>query len=65
MPLFCYIHRIGGAVPYFEVFAELTGEAAVTRAAELLHERPDGLMAELWDDERLVHTIERQTSSAI
>lgn len=65
MPLFCYVHRLGEAVSYFEVFPDLTGEAALMRAAELLDERPDGLKAELWDGDRLVHVVERQPSSAI
>jgi hypothetical protein len=64
MPLFCYVHRVGGAVPYLEVLPELSGEAMLLRAAELLVDRPDGLRAELWQDDRLIHTIERRDALA-
>lgn len=64
MPLFCYVHRRGHAVPYFEVFPDLTRPAALVRAAELLVERPDGVRVELWEDDRLIHTMERQAAAA-
>lgn len=65
MPLFCYVHRKGGAVAYFEVFPELTPEAARIRANEMLLERSDGLWAEIWDEVRLIDAIEREPSSAL
>ena len=63
MPLICYVHRTGEAVPYFEVLPELTGPAAVRRAAELMADRPDAIRAELWEGERLVHVLERQATA--
>jgi hypothetical protein len=64
MPLFCYVHCAGAAVPYFEVLPDMPGDRALRRAAELLADRPDGLRAELWEDDRLIHTIERQAAPA-
>ena len=58
MPLFCYIHRRGAAVPYFEDLPDLASDAALQRASELLAERPDGVRAELWQDDRLIHTLQ-------
>jgi hypothetical protein len=62
MPLICYVLRKGDAVPYFEVLPEVSEDQAVRRAAVLLADRPDGLRAELWDGERLVRTVERETA---
>jgi hypothetical protein len=59
MPLFCYVHRREGAVPYLEVVPEM-GASALRRAAELLADRPDGVRAELWDGDRLIHVLERE-----
>lgn len=57
MPLICYVHRRGNAVPYLEVLSVPAGEAAALRAAQLLAERPDGERVELWDGEELVLTL--------
>jgi len=57
MPLFCYVHRRGGATPYLEVLPDLPREDAARRAAQLLAERADGERAELWDGEDLVLTL--------
>lgn len=59
MPYFCYIHRTGEGVPYFEVFPETSRDGAIDRAADLLAQRPDGLRAELWEGERLVVSLPR------
>ena len=59
MPLICYVHRQGNAVPYFEVLSEPAGDAAARRAAQLLAERPDGVRVELWDGEELILTLDR------
>lgn len=58
MPLFCYVYPEGQATPYFEVLSEVE-TSALRRAAQLMAERPDAVRAELWDGERLVHTLER------
>jgi hypothetical protein len=57
MVYFCYIHRKAGGVPHFEVLAETSKDSAITHAADLLAQRPDGLKAELWEDEALVFTL--------
>jgi hypothetical protein len=59
MPYLCYIHRRTSASPYFEVLPEMPRGLAIERASALLAERPDGERAELWDDERLVFTLQR------
>ena len=61
MPYFCYIHRERGGVPHFEVLPETTRRAAVGQAAKLLQQRADGVRAEVWDGERLVFTLPRET----
>jgi hypothetical protein len=57
MVYFCYVHRKTGGVPHFEVLAETSRDSAITHAASLLAQRPDGLRAELWEDEALVVTV--------
>jgi hypothetical protein len=60
MSILCYVHRQTGGVPHFEVFADMSREEAVRRAAALLADRPDGERAELWDDDQLIFTVGRQ-----
>jgi hypothetical protein len=57
MPLFCYVHRRGGATPYLEVLPDMPSEDAARRAAQLIAERADAERAELWDGEELVLTL--------
>jgi hypothetical protein len=57
MPLFCYIHRKGDGVPYFEVLPELTERGVQARAAQLLAQRPDAVRAEVWDGDTLIFTL--------
>jgi len=57
MPFFCYIHREGDRVPYFEVLPELTEGGAQARAAQLLAQRTDAVRAEVWDGDRLLFTL--------
>lgn len=64
MPLFCYVHRLGGGVPYFEVLPEMPYEQATRRAGQLLAERADGERAELWRDEELVVTLRAPIAAA-
>ena len=59
MPFFCYIHRVTGGVPHFEVLPEVTADSAVRRAAQLLAERLDGERAELWQGDTLVMVLPR------
>jgi hypothetical protein len=59
VPFFCYIHRDGSGVPYFEVLPELTQRGARERAAQLLAQRADAIRAEVWDGDTLVFTVPR------
>ncbi|HVI34300.1 hypothetical protein [Phenylobacterium sp.] len=64
MPYLCYVHRSSGGVPHFEVLPELTRDEAIQRAGELLAQRPDGLRAELWEEDLLVFTLPRASAPA-
>lgn len=64
MPYLCYIHRRTGASPYFEVLPDMPATDAIERAGALLADRPDGELAELWQDETLVVTLPRAASVA-
>lgn len=63
MTYLCYIHRRSGVAPYFEVLPDMPRLSAIEQAGRLLAERPDGDRAELWDGERLVFTLPRDTGS--
>ena len=63
MSYFCYIHRLTGGVPHFEVLPGTSQGDAVDRAARLLAERTDGVRAEVWEGERLVFTLPRSMAS--
>jgi hypothetical protein len=63
MSYFCYIHRLTGGVPYFEVLPETSQVGAIDRAAHLLAERADAVRAEVWEGERLVFTLPRAMAS--
>jgi hypothetical protein len=63
MSYFCYIHRLTGGVPHFEVLPETSQGEAIDRAAHLLAERTDGVRAEVWEGERLVFTLPRAIAS--
>lgn len=62
MPLICYVLREGGAAPYMEILPEQSLEGAARRAEQLLAERPNGLCAELWEDNCLVCTVGRRAA---
>ncbi|MFI4964737.1 MAG: hypothetical protein ACHP9T_05145 [Caulobacterales bacterium] len=59
MSYFCYIHRLTGGVPHFEVLPETSRGRAIDLAAHLLAEHADAVRAELWDGERLIFTLPR------
>jgi hypothetical protein len=59
MAYFCYIHRLTGGVPHFEVLPESSESGAIGLAAHLLADRADGVRAEVWDGERLIFSLPR------
>ena len=63
MAYFCYIHRIAGGVPHFEVLPESSESGAIGLAAHLLADRADGVRAEVWDGERLVFSLPRSAAA--
>jgi hypothetical protein len=63
MPFFCYIHREGDRVPYFEVLPEHTERGAQARAAQLLAQRADAIRAEVWEGDRLLFTLSGEPAS--
>lgn len=65
MPFFCYIHRIDGGVPHFEVLPQASRDDAVRRAAALLADRPDGERAELWEGETLLVILPRPAAPVL
>lgn len=63
MPYFCYIHRMSGGVPHFEVLPDTSQGDAIGRAADLLAQRADAVRAEVWEDERLIFTLPRAATN--
>ncbi|WP_395673954.1 hypothetical protein [Phenylobacterium sp.] len=57
VPYLCYVHRISGGVPHFEVLPDVDHAEAMTMAAAILTQRRDGLRAELWQDDVLVGAV--------
>jgi hypothetical protein len=65
MTYFCYIHRQTGGVPHFEVLPDTSKREAIDLAAHLLAQRADGVRAEIWEGERLIFTLPRETAQTI
>jgi hypothetical protein len=57
LPFICYVHRVSGGVPHFEVLPDHSRDGAIERAAAILAQRPDGHRAEVWEEDVLVFTL--------
>jgi hypothetical protein len=57
MPYFCYLYPNGGGVPYFEVLAGPGLDSARRQADEVIRQRPEYELAELWEGDRLVEAV--------
>lgn len=64
MPLFCFVHRRDDGVAYFEVLPDIDVISARAWAERLLNDRPDGVRAEIWDGDRLIHTVDHANAVA-
>ncbi|WP_374471298.1 hypothetical protein [Phenylobacterium sp.] len=60
----CYVHRTSGGVPHFEVLPDMSASQAAERAAAILAQRPDGVRAELWQEDVLLLTLPARTAAA-
>ena len=60
MSYICYVYERPGDVPYMEVLAVRSIDEARDKVRSLLAERPQCTMAELWNDDRLVHAYDRE-----
>jgi hypothetical protein len=57
MVYFCYIHRKTGGAPHFEVLPETSQSGAMDHAAQMLSQHAGAVLAEVWDDDRLIFTL--------
>jgi hypothetical protein len=57
MVYFCYIHRRTGGAPHFEVLPETSQSGAMDHAAQMLSQHAGAVLAEVWDDDRLIFTL--------
>ncbi|HEY2355889.1 MAG TPA: hypothetical protein VGH86_00455 [Phenylobacterium sp.] len=57
----CYIHRAAGGAPHFEVLPETTQSGAMDHAARMMEQRADAVRAEVWDGDRLVFSLPRES----
>jgi hypothetical protein len=57
VPYLCYVHRVSGGVPHFEVLPDVSQAEAMAIATAILGQRAESLRAELWRDDALVCSI--------
>jgi hypothetical protein len=57
MVYLCYIHRKTGGAPHFEVLPETSQSGAMDHAAQMLSQHAGAVLAEVWDDDRLVFSL--------
>lgn len=62
MTYFCYIHRLAGGVPHLEVLPATSRGPAIDTAARLMAQRSDAVRAEIWEDERLIFSLPRESA---
>ena len=63
MAYICYIHRLKGGAPYFEVLPETSHRGVMDHAARMLEQHADAARAEVWEGERLVFSLPRRADS--
>jgi len=61
MSFICYVHHLDAGTPYMEVLGTSELAEAQIRAAELLHEHPGSVAAEIFQDDV---SVARITSAA-
>jgi hypothetical protein len=59
----CFIHRATGTAPHFEVLPETSHRGAMDHAARMMEQRADAVRADVWEGDRLVFSLPRESLS--